>query len=98
VLSLAFQLCPFSLCPDPFSLLLILTQVQLLVFCFLSIKVTSTSRSVVERWKKANALNAAQELVAITPRIGGHNHQLRADNQLASEMGGARYAAFSEHP
>ncbi|XP_068707528.1 NFX1-type zinc finger-containing protein 1-like [Montipora foliosa] len=27
--------------------------------------------------------------------IGGQNHQLRADNQLASEMDGARYAAFS---
>ena len=29
-------------------------------------------------------------------RIGGHNHQLRADNRLASEMDGARYAAFSD--
>lgn len=28
--------------------------------------------------------------------IGGHNHQLRHDNQLASEMDGARYAAFSD--
>ena len=28
--------------------------------------------------------------------IGGHNHQLRADNRLASEMDGARYAAFSD--
>ena len=29
-------------------------------------------------------------------RIGGHDHRLRADNQLASEMDGARYAAFSD--
>ncbi|XP_068745966.1 NFX1-type zinc finger-containing protein 1-like isoform X2 [Montipora capricornis] len=28
--------------------------------------------------------------------IGGRNHQLRADNRLASEMDGARYAAFSD--
>ena len=28
--------------------------------------------------------------------IGGHNHQLRHDNQLAVEMDGARYAAFSD--
>ena len=35
-------------------------------FSFLILKVTSTaSQSVVERWKKANARNAAQELVAI---------------------------------
>ena len=35
-------------------------------FSFLFLKVTSTaSQSVVERWKKANALNAAQESVAI---------------------------------
>lgn len=29
-------------------------------------------------------------------RIGGHNHQLRSDNQLARDMDGARYAAFSD--
>jgi len=29
-------------------------------------------------------------------RIGGHNHQLRSDNQLAREMDGAQYAAFSD--
>jgi len=28
--------------------------------------------------------------------IGGHNHRLRDDNQLAREMDGARYAAFSD--
>ena len=28
--------------------------------------------------------------------IGGHDHRLRHDNQLASEMDGARYAAFSD--
>ena len=36
-------------------------------FSFLFLKVTSTaSQSVVERWKKANARNAAQESVAMT--------------------------------
>ena len=30
-------------------------------------------------------------------RIGGQQNSLRADNQLASEMDGARYAAWSEH-
>ena len=29
-------------------------------------------------------------------RIGGHDHRLRADNQLASEMDGARNTAFSD--
>ena len=29
-------------------------------------------------------------------RIGGKNHQLRSDNQLAREMDGASYAAWSE--
>ena len=28
--------------------------------------------------------------------IGGHNHRLRDDNQLAREMDGARFAAFSD--
>ena len=28
--------------------------------------------------------------------IGGTNHRLRADNRLAGEMDGARYAAWSE--
>ena len=28
--------------------------------------------------------------------IGGHNHRLRHDNQLARDMDGARYAAFSD--
>ena len=28
--------------------------------------------------------------------IGGHNHRLRDDNRLASDMDGARYAAFSD--
>ena len=28
--------------------------------------------------------------------IGGMNHRLRSDNRLASEMDGARYAAFSD--
>ena len=28
-------------------------------------------------------------------RIGGLNHQLRSDNQLARDMDGARHAAFS---
>ena len=28
--------------------------------------------------------------------IGGRNHRLRGDNQLASDMDGAQYAAFSD--
>ena len=28
--------------------------------------------------------------------IGGQNHRLRHDNQLARDMDGARYAAFSD--
>jgi hypothetical protein len=30
-------------------------------------------------------------------KIGGGNHSLRSDNSLASEMDGARFAAWSEH-
>ena len=28
--------------------------------------------------------------------IGGHDHRLRDDNRLASDMDGARYAAYSD--